>query len=67
MTSQVEQSTIKLLFPILTPSPNKASCFVVSYRKLEQRHKTHFGGGGGKACLRAEEKHEQSLANFDAD
>ena len=25
----------------------------LSYRKVEQRHKTHFGGEGGKACLRA--------------
>ena len=32
MTYQVEQSTIKLLFPTLTPFPNKTSCFVVSYR-----------------------------------
>ena len=46
MTYQVEQSTIKLLFPILTPSPSKASCFVVSYRnalslkkgRLEENH-----------------------------
>ena len=50
----LEDKTIRTppVFTILTPHPLPKQS-QLSYRKVEQRHKTHFGGGEGKACLRA--------------
>ena len=50
----LEDKTIRTppVFQILTspPLPKQSQ---LSYRKVEQGHKTQFGGGEGKACLRA--------------
>ena len=50
----LEDKTIQAppVFTILTPHPLPKQS-QLSYRKVEQRHKTHFGAGGGKPCLRA--------------